>query len=162
LRGRGIAFFHNSHDVAFAPDNPAIPERAVHNGCDDGGCGLRATVSLHECLECATGEKRHIARQQHKSARSAIQVGLGLLQGMRGPELWLLDGERQPRVSTEVGLDVFGLMTHNDCGCRRRDGGCRVENVFYQRPACHLMEDFGLGRLHSGPLPGGQDHDVGL
>ena len=81
---------------------------------------------------------------------------------MRGPELWLLDGERQPRAVAEAALYIIGLMTNNYRGGSRRNRGCGIEDVLYQRPPSDFMEDFGLSRLHSGALPGGQDDDVGL
>jgi hypothetical protein len=77
-------------------------------------------------------------------------------------ELWLLHHKGEAFMPCQGGRHRLRLMTDDDCGGLRTDGGGAGEHVLDQRLPGNAMKDFGLRRFHPRALAGGENDDVGL
>ena len=74
----------------------------------------RGSVSLDQCFQRVGRQERDITRQEDQHAACSGQGVGGRHQGVRRPELWLLNHNSETRPSGQGLSQDFGLMPNNN------------------------------------------------
>ena len=143
-------------------DDPPVPVRLRHPRGQHGRGGRFPLVRPHQFRNGLTAQERDVARQQQQRSARAFQLGLGLQQGMPRPELRFLQSKPKAGPPAQRLPDGVRLVADHHDAVYRRDGIGSPQDVLNQRQASHSMQHFRQRRLHSRPLAGRKDDDVGF
>ena len=120
---------------------------------------------IDQAAERLAFEQRHVAVEEDDGAGRAAKRGFGLEQGVRGPELRLLDDGLDFRSvlagpGIERGAHLLGHVTHNDRRGGRIERRAGLQHVADHGFAADVVEHLGQLGLHAGALAGGENHNV--